>query len=416
MKGEGVAVRGIGGGTLRGGGRLCAGCGAAWARAARDSPARCETATPELPATAESLRGHLPRRRRGKPALTTPDAAAQATQPAPPPPPIPDGPGGVRMGGGGRRPAPPIPPRCPSHRHRHRVPFARLAAAVAGIVKDDEIAAAGTGGAPHWPVVTMIKVLFLQKCFGLSDPMAEEMMKDRISFRRFLGLSFDDRTPDHSTISTFRKRLREAGHGSTLFDESLAVLRERGLVLNTGTLIDATILEAPLGGKREDGSSSADPGASKTAKGGRPYNGYRGHVATDRQGVITDYVFDTARVSEHAHFDQLAADEPNVAFADSGCRSKKRIEEMRARGVTPAVCHRRVRGQKELTPEQRRLNRLIAPVRALVEHPFAWFKRRMNNRRVRYRGVRRNGFDFGLMAVAYNFCRVISLHGEAAMG
>ena len=296
------------------------------------------------------------------------------------------------------------------------VPFDRLAASVADIFKDDAIAAAAKGGAPHWPVVTMIKVLFLQKCFGLSDPLAEEMLKDRISFRRFAGLSFDDKTPDYSTISLFRKRLRDAGHGSTLFDESLAILRERGLVLNNGTLIDATILEAPLGGKREDGSSSADPGASKTAKGGRPYNGYRGHIATDRQGIITDYVFDTASVSEHTHFDQLAQNETEIVFADSGCRSKKRIEEMRAKGVTPALCHRRVRGQKELTPEQERLNRLIAPVRAFVEHPFAWFKRRLNNRRVRYRGLSRNGFDFGLMAVCYNFCRVMGIKKEVAAG
>ena len=102
------------------------------------------------------------------------------------------------------------------------IPFQRLADSVAGIFKDDRPA---KGGAPHWPVVTMVKVLFLQKCFGLSDPAAEEMLKDRISFRRFVGLSFDDATPDHSTICVFRKRLRDAGHGSTLFDKTVDILR-----------------------------------------------------------------------------------------------------------------------------------------------------------------------------------------------
>ena len=295
------------------------------------------------------------------------------------------------------------------------VPFDRLAASVSDVFAAGDAAdAAGKGGAPHWPVVTMVKVMFLQKCFGLSDPMAEEMLKDRISFRRFVGLSLDDKTPDHSVICTFRGRLRKAGHGSTLFDETLSVLRERGLVLENGTLIDATILEAPLGGRRDDGTSTADPAASYTVKGGRPHFGYRGHIATDRQGIVTDFVLDTASVSEHEHFDHLARNEPAVVFADSGCRSKKRVEEMRAKGVTPALCHRRVRGQKELTPEQKRLNRLIAPVRAFVEHPFAWFKRRLNNRRVRYRGAVRNGLDFALMCVAYNFCRVIGLHPGVA--
>lgn len=289
------------------------------------------------------------------------------------------------------------------------IPFDQLAASVADIFKHTP-----AGGAPHWPVVTLLKVVFLQKCFGLSDPMAEEMLRDRISFRRFVGLSFDDKTPDHSTISVFRKRLRDKGHGSTLFEKSLEILRARGLVMNTGTLIDATIIESPLGSKRADGSSTADPCASKTVKGGRSYNGYRAHVASDRRGVITDYVYDTARVSEHEHFDHLARNEHKAVFADSGCRSRDRVQRLRDRGVVAGMCHRRVRGQKELTPQQKRLNRLIAPIRAFVEHPFAWVKQRLNNRRTRYRGLARNAFDFALSAMACNFCRSFTLKSVGA--
>jgi transposase, IS5 family len=78
--------------------------------------------------------------------------------------------------------------------------------------------------------------------------------------------------------------------------------------------------------------------------------------------------------------------------------------------VLAGICHRRVKGQKELTAEQKRLNRLIAPIRAFVEHPFAWIKTRLNNRRARYRGLRRNGFDFAMMAMACNFCRSFSIN------
>lgn len=287
------------------------------------------------------------------------------------------------------------------------IPFDQLAESVADVFVDNNPA----GGAPHWPIVTMLKILFLQKCFGLSDPMAEEMLQDRISFRRFVGLSLDDKTPDHSTISTFRTRLRKHGHGSTLFDKTLQILRDKGLVLNNGTLIDATIIEAPLGGRRADGSSSGDPAASKTVKGGRVYHGFRAHVATDRRGIITDYVYDTASVSEHEHFDHLARHETQAVFADSGCRSEDRVAKLRQRGVVAALCHRRVRGQKELTAEQKRLNRLIAPIRAFVEHPFAWIKGRLHNRRCRYRGLARNALDFALSAVAYNFCRGMTLQG-----
>lgn len=296
---------------------------------------------------------------------------------------------------------------------QREIPFDQLAASVADIFDDDDDDNDndndnGAGGRPHWPIVTMLKVLFIQKCFGLSDPMAEEMLQDRISFRRFVGLSFDDATPDHSTISTFRTRLRDKGHGSTLFDKSLEILRSRGLVMNRGTLIDATIIEAPLGGKRADGSSTADPCASKTFKHGRPYNGYRAHVATDVNGIITDYVYDTAAESEHTHFDHLARNERQKVYADSGCRSKDRVEKLEGRGVFAGICHRRVKGQRELTAAQKAFNRMIAGVRAMVEHPFAWIKR-MTGGRTRYRGISRNAFDFAFAAVVYNFRRSFTI-------
>lgn len=273
---------------------------------------------------------------------------------------------------------------------------------------DDLYAPTSAGGRPHWPIAMMLKVMMMQKWFDLSDPMMEEMLRDRISFRRFVGLSFDDQTPDETTICVFRRRLREAGHGATLFDTVLAQLRERGLVLREGTLIDATMVEAPLGGKRADGRSTADPCASRVAKGGRAYHGYRAHISTDRRGIITDYRFDTARVSEHRHFDALAASEPRAVYADSGCRSQARVAALERRGVFAGLCHRRVRGQKALTAAQRAFNRRVARVRAIVEHPFAWMAK-MGYRRTRYRGCQRNGLDFGLTAVAYNLKRSFSL-------
>lgn len=265
------------------------------------------------------------------------------------------------------------------------------------------------GGRPWWPVAMMLKIVMMQKWFGLSDPMMEEMLLDRLSFRRFVGLSLDDRTPDETTICVFRNLLLKHDHGHTLFEGALATLRARGLVLKEGTLIDATIIEAPLGTRRQsDGESTADPCASKVAKGGRPYHGYRAHIATDKRGIITDYRFDTAIVSEHAHFDDLAAAETREIYADSGCRSAARVAALEQRGVFAGLCHRRVRGQKELTAEQKAFNRLIAGIRAVVEHPFAWMAK-MGYGKTRYRGCRRNALDFCLTSIAYNFKRAFSL-------
>ena len=86
---------------------------------------------------------------------------------------------------------------------------------------------------------------------------------------------------------------------------------------------------------------------------------------------------------------------------------------MAARGAAANLCHRRVREQAALTDEHRAFNRAVSKVRAFVEHPFAWIKR-MTGGRARYRGARRNGLDFALAAVAYNFRRSFTLAPAAA--
>lgn len=283
------------------------------------------------------------------------------------------------------------------------IPWQRLASSISDFVEDDS-----QGGRPHWPLVTMVKCLMLQKWFGLSDPQLEETLRDRLSFRRFVGLSLSDVTPDETTFVIFRRRLRENGHADTLFETTLGCLREKNLIVKEGTLVDATIIEAPLGQKRSDGTSTSDTAATKTFKHGRTYNGFKAHVATDKRGIIKDYVFDTASSSDHDHADHLMKNETKAVYADSGYMCKKRKEALEARSVFCGIAYRRFRGQKELTSEQKAHNRLIAGIRAFVEHPFAWL-RKMNFWRARYRGLTRNALDFALRAIAYNWKRSLSL-------
>ena len=285
------------------------------------------------------------------------------------------------------------------------IPWQQLADSVADVFVADQ----GQGGRPHYPVVMLLKCLMIAKWFGLSDPDLEGMLLDRMSFRRFVGLGMSDDTPDETTFVTFRKRLREAGHAATLFNQALGHLRQQGLVLNEGTLVDATIIEAPKGKTTDDGlDHTKDKSASYTKKLGKTYHGYKAHIATDKQGVITDYVFDTARVHDSQHIDQLIEGEQQAVFADSAYMDKDRKTRLEDNDVFCGIIDRRVRGQDELTPEQVKHNRLCAAVRAIVEHPFAWMKN-MGYRFARYRGLVRNAFDFACMAIAYNLKRSFSL-------
>jgi IS5 family transposase len=290
-----------------------------------------------------------------------------------------------------------------------QIPWAKLAEPLTALFQKEP--GVGPGGRPHWPLEMMIKIMLMQKWFNLSDPMMEEMLKDRISFRRFVGLGWDDATPDETTICVFRGRLLSSGLGVGLFDQSLAILSEHGLVLKEGTLVDATIIETPRGQKREDGTNTKNPTATWTCKRGDKYFGFKASISTDKRGMIKDWVYDTAKVSDHRHADTLMENEPagGEVYADSGYRSRARSEGLEARGVKAMIATHRVPGQKELTSEQKTHNRAVAGVRGLVELPFAWIKNMMGGGKTRYRGLRRNALDFVLMAVAYNWQRSFSI-------
>jgi len=285
------------------------------------------------------------------------------------------------------------------------IPWEQLASPLKDMYRNNS----DKGGASNWPVIMMIKCMLLQRWFGLSDPMLEEMLLDRLSFRRFVGLSLNDKTPDETTFVRFRNRLREHGHASTLFDTTLKILERKGLVVKEVTLVDATIIEAPKGQPTQDGlGHTKDAGATYTRKHGKTYHGYKGHVATDPRGIVKEYRYDTAKVHDSRHIDDLIEQEKTAVYADSAYMDKDRKRALEARGVFCGIAERRVRGQDELTEPQKVHNRLVAGIRAIVEHPFAWIKR-VGAGKVRYRGLSRNGLDFALHLVAYNFKRSFSL-------
>lgn len=268
-------------------------------------------------------------------------------------------------------------------------------------------------GRPHWPAVLMLKCVFLQKWFNLSDPGLEEALLDRLSFRRFVGLSQGDPTPDETTLVRFRKRLLDHGLANDLFERAKGHLQQQGLIVQEGTAVDATIIHAPRGRERADGlSNSTDRCASTTVKHGEVHHGYKAHVATDVNSIIVDYVYDTAKVHDSQHMDQLIEGETQAVFGDSAYMDKTRKARLEEQGIFCGIIERRVRGQAELRPEQKRHNRLCSQFRAAVELPFAWLKNTGGFLTVRYRGLQRNALDFCLAAIAYNFRRSLSIAAE----
>ena len=288
-------------------------------------------------------------------------------------------------------------------------PWEELAAPIRAL---PEYTNPGAGRTPWCPVL-MLKCLMLAKWFNLSDPGLEEALKDRISFRRFVGLSFTDRTPDETTFVKFRRRLREAELHDVIFERVVKHIESRGMLVRQGTMVDATIIEAPRGRPRPDGSSTRDQDASFTSKHGVPHHGYKGHLGVDLSGIVTRCRFGTAKQHDGDHFDALTEGEEQLVLADSMYSSGARREALRARGVIDGICHQRRRGQAKLHDWQLRWNRIVSKSRARVEHPTAMMKQQLGYRRVRYRGLERNAFDFTLTITACNIKRSLSLANAA---
>lgn len=263
------------------------------------------------------------------------------------------------------------------------------------------------GGRPARPALTVLKCVLPAKWFGLSDPQLDECLQDGLGFRRFVGLSLTDTAPDETTFVRFRARLRRAGPERTLFDATLEHLAKQGLLVKDGTLVDATIIEQSRGKKRADGTSTRDGEAGFTKKNGATYHGYKGHVAADRSGIVTDYRFSGAAPHDSNFIDELTEHETGMVVADSAYMSLERESKLTLRGAWCGLALKRQRGRGELSPMLKKINGLIASVRTPVEHVFAWV-RNMAYRRARYRDRRSNEADFALTLIAYNWKRSLS--------
>lgn len=283
------------------------------------------------------------------------------------------------------------------------IPWAEISAELTPALYD------GQTGRPGFPVTVLVKALLLEAWFNLSDPELEEQVLDRLSFQRFLGVSDRTDIPDETTICRFRAKLVDIGACDDLFALIQDLIDREGVVVRPGTLVDATIIDAPKGRRREDGSTTRDVGAGFTKKNGSWHHGYKAHVATDPSGrFIRKVVTTSASVHDADAFDALTAGEERAVFADKAYVSGAKKRDFRKRGVYWGVLDRASRNHP-LSSRQERRNRQKSSVRSHVEHVFGWMKRLMGYRRSRYRGLRKNAAHALLVATAYNLKRLDSI-------
>ena len=283
------------------------------------------------------------------------------------------------------------------------LPWARLLAVIAPHYPK------GERGRPPIGLERMLRVYFLQQWYGLADEALEDALYDSQALRSFARIDLNaEGVPDATTLLKFRRLLETHDLCKGLFTAINADLTAQGLLLREGTLVDATLIAAPSSTKNQE--KQRDPEMHQTKKGNQWYFGMKAHIGADRDSKLVHTVVATAaNVADITKTAELLHGEEQQVHADAGYTGVEKRAEIVAlerkidwqiaskRGLIKAMAEGAEKAACQAVEQAK------ASVRAFVEHPFHIVKNLFRHRKVRYRGLAKNGHQlhtlFGLANV-----------------
>lgn len=255
-------------------------------------------------------------------------------------------------------------------------------------------------GRPPVGLERMLRIYFLQQWFNLSDPAAEEALYESLSMCRFVGIDLGkEPVPDETTICKFRHLLEKHQIGKKLFKEVGRYLQAQGLKIANGTIVDATIINAPSSTKNKD--KKRDPDMHQTRKGNQWFFGMKAHIGIDSRTKLIHSVAATAANVHDSRVlpDLLHGDETRV-WGDSAYTGQAEVIRETAPNAKDFTNVKATRN-RPLTDAERATNRTKSKVRAKVEHVFGVIKGVFGYAKVRYRGLDKNAHAlFAISALA----------------
>jgi IS5 family transposase len=284
------------------------------------------------------------------------------------------------------------------------VPWAKLAA----LIEPHYPTMGPKGGRRPFPLPSMLRIYCLQQWYNLSDPGAEEALYDIQSMRTFCGLELGrDAIPDETTILNFRHLLERHELTKAVFETVAEHLAAKGELLRGGTIVmlqachrhDATLIAASPSTKNK--AQRRDPEMSSSKKGNQWYFGMKAHVGVDAEsGLVHTAGVTTGKVHDAKVMANLIREDDTAVYGDKGYASEEKKRAAKEAGVLWAVKEKAKPG-RGLSQRQRARNRRFGKVRAKVEHIFRIVKCQFGYRKVRYRGIQKNGAQvFALLALA----------------
>ena len=254
----------------------------------------------------------------------------------------------------------------------------------------------GKRGRPPVGIERMLRLYFLAQWYALADEALEDALYDSQAMRNFTGIDLaHDRVPDETTVLNFRHLLDRYDLCKAIFEEINLMLRERGIQMREGTMVDATIIAAPPSTKNQSGKRSAE--MHQTKKGNQWYFGMKAHIGSDTKSRTVHSLATTAanEADIHSAAQVLHGDEKHAHF-DAGYTGADKREDIREKAPEAELHIAAKRGKIKAMPEgdykrfAQGLERCKAQVRAGVEHAFHIVKNIFGYRKTRYQGLKKN--------------------------
>lgn len=272
----------------------------------------------------------------------------------------------------------------------------------------------GTQGRPPFAALAMLKALYLQRLYDLSDPGLEEALADRFSFRRFCGFSLADPTPDETTILRFRHDAARTGVLEQCFAAVNEQLAAQGLVLRQGTMMDASVIRAKLRPPPMATGRGAvnvqEPDAGWTGRGGKTVLGYKAHIGVDQgSGLVRRLIVTGAGVYESEVADALICGDERAVYGDRAYPLKARRARLKSLGIKDRIMHRADKHHPRITGWRARWNNLVSRRRAPVEAVFSAMKRLYGLARARSPALCYVAADVFAFVTIYNLRRAAIL-------
>ena len=264
-------------------------------------------------------------------------------------------------------------------------------------------------GRRPYPLAAMLRVHVVQLCYNLNDPAMEDLLYEAESVRRFAGLRLSEPIPDESTILHFRHLLEQHQLVQGLFEEIKGHLEEQGMRLREGTIVDATIIEAPSSTKNRGGQR--DPEMRQVKKGNQYHFGMKLHIGVDADtGLVHSLSTTSANVHDVTETHRLLHGRERQVWGDAGYLGMQKREENLELDVEWQVAMKPGQRRK-LEPDSAEALRekVKASIRAKVEHPFLDVKQIFGYAKVRYRGLAKNTNRLALLLGLPNLRRAQAL-------